>query len=29
MQLTSAVAIVVAMGAAWVSWRTLRDASLD
>jgi DHA2 family multidrug resistance protein-like MFS transporter len=29
MQLTSAVAIVVAMGAAWVSWRTLRGASLD
>ncbi len=28
-QLTSAVAIVVALGAAWVSWRTLRGASLD
>ncbi len=29
MQLTSAVAIVVALGAAWVSWRALRGASLD
>ena len=28
-QLTSAVAIVVALGAAWVSWRTLKSASLD
>ncbi len=28
-QLTSAVAIVVALGAAWVSWRMLRDATLD
>ena len=28
-QLTSAVAIIVALGAAWVSWRTLRGASLD
>jgi DHA2 family multidrug resistance protein-like MFS transporter len=28
-QLTSAVAIIVAIGAAWVSWRTLRGASLD
>ena len=28
-QLTSAVAIIVALGAAWVSWRTLRAASLD
>ena len=28
-QLTSAVAIVVALGAAWVSWRTLRGASVD
>lgn len=28
-QRTSAVAIVVALGAAWVSWRTLRGASLD
>ncbi|MFZ0142186.1 MAG: MFS transporter [Aeromicrobium sp.] len=28
-QLTSAVAIAVALGAAWVSWRTLRGASLD
>lgn len=29
MQLTSAVGIVVALGAAWVSWRTLRGAALD
>lgn len=28
-QLTSAVAIIVALGAAWVSWRTLRGVSLD
>ena len=28
-QLTSAVAIVLALGAAWVSWRTLKAASLD
>jgi DHA2 family multidrug resistance protein-like MFS transporter len=28
-QLTSAVAIVVALAAAWVSWRALRSASLD
>ena len=28
-QLTSAVGIVVALGAAWVSWRTLRGATLD
>ena len=28
-QLTSAVAIVVTLGAAWVSWRTLRGASPD
>jgi DHA2 family multidrug resistance protein-like MFS transporter len=28
-QLTSGVAIVVALGAAWVSWRTLRGTSLD
>jgi DHA2 family multidrug resistance protein-like MFS transporter len=28
-QLTSAVAIVLALGAAWVSWRTLHGASTD
>jgi len=28
-QLTSGVAIAVALGAAWVSWRTLRGASSD
>ncbi len=28
-QLTSAVGIIVALGAAWVSWRTLRGATLD
>jgi DHA2 family multidrug resistance protein-like MFS transporter len=28
-QLTSTVGIIVALGAAWVSWRTLRGASLD
>ena len=28
-QPTSAVAIVLALGAAWVSWRTLKGASLD
>jgi DHA2 family multidrug resistance protein-like MFS transporter len=28
-QLTSMAGIIVALGAAWVSWRTLRDAALD